>query len=184
MTKRRIGLWLAVAVVAILLLVAPAFEFASKAIWVCEVTGSVKHHDTSWFSLVDEEWFDPSPLETHLQNESPGQMEHRWVWLCRTGYYVLGGRSYTDSFRPTFGLEFWVNSLEFADLPDDQKTMIHDVLVQTKTWTDEQKQQLYDRLLKLQGKELRAFIDSSWEKMKRGQDEAHPQTDRNPGPPN
>ncbi|MBN1910651.1 MAG: hypothetical protein JW818_12975 [Pirellulales bacterium] len=182
MTKRRTGLWLAVVVVAFLLLVVPAFEVASEDLWVCEVTGSVRHHDTSWFSLVDKEWFEPSPLEEYLQNASPDEVEHRWVWMCRTGYNVLGSISHEDSFKPTFGLRYWINSPEFTDLPDDHKKLVFDVLVQTKAWTDKEKRQLYDNLSKLEGKELRAFIESSWEEAQKQQERANPRTIQEPEP--
>jgi hypothetical protein len=91
---------------------------------------------------------------------SPGDVAHKWVQLSSTGHNLFGKAVlHEDSVRFGFYtcLVAWVRS-GFDQLPDYEKEMVHNVLVQSDKWSDQEKRQFYSRLLELKGKRLRDFI--------------------------
>ena len=145
---------------AALILICAAARVRTDSVYVCEITGSLKHRIT-WLGLIHRTSYEASPVEDFVQSEYPGALRHKWVWIgARTENLFGRAMQLADGFRKTSLLADFVRSGTFARLSDTDKKTFYDILEWSCTaLSDDEKSTMYSVLLNADDNAIRGFIE-------------------------
>lgn len=160
--SKRLLVFGTIIVVLVALVTSVVTPVRRDSIYVCEITGSIKHH-TTWLKLVSNDYHESSPFEEFMQSKSLFAIPHKWVWVSASENNLFGGTlRIDDSLRGTYLLAEFVRGGMFAHMSDEDKLRMFAVLVwSSNRLSDDEKSRMYSELLNSADEdEIRAVMRS------------------------
>lgn len=89
-SRRWLLYGLVIATLAVAVFGVPVIPVCRDWGYICEYTGSRKGYRQWWLGIRTGAWYKESALETFMQRNFAGELEHRWTSYAGTGRNIFG----------------------------------------------------------------------------------------------